>query len=144
VFLGLFAVFVVYVVARLFYNVPFVGSLTVFFAGTLLFLLTYLGIGLFVSTMVRNQQAAVQMAMAVGMLPAMLLSGFIFSLENMHAAFRFVATVLPAKWYMELARDQFLKGSTFFELWKHFLALSASLFVVIHVCVWKFKRTLEK
>ncbi|MDR1908215.1 MAG: ABC transporter permease [Holosporales bacterium] len=142
--LGLFAVLVVYLVARLLYGLPFVGSHLVFLAGTVLFLVAYLGLGLLISTAVRNQQAAVQMGMAIGLMPSMLFSGFIFALEHMPAGFRCVATIFPARWYVQIARDQFLKGSTFFELWQPFVALSVSAYIVIQVCVFKFKRTLEK
>jgi ABC-2 type transport system permease protein len=61
--LGLFAVFIVYIVARTFYQIPFVGSSCLFWLATFLFLITHLGFGLLISTLVRNQQAAVQIAM---------------------------------------------------------------------------------
>jgi ABC-2 type transport system permease protein len=142
--LGLLSVLVVYSVARLLYGVPFVGSHLVFAAGTLIFLFAYLGLGLFVSTSVKTQQAAVQIAMVVGLMPSMLFSGFIFPLEHMPQAFKAIATIFPARWYVQIARDQFLKGSTFRALLYPFASLTFHLFLIISVCFMRFKRTLEK
>ncbi|MDR2464175.1 MAG: ABC transporter permease [Holosporales bacterium] len=142
--LGLVSVIVVYIVARTFYSVPFVGSHLVFFCGTILFLFAYLGLGLLVSTVVRNQQAAVQIAMAVGLMPSMLFSGFIFALEHMPFVFKCIATIFPARWYVTIARDQFLKGSSLQDLWLPFTALSISAYFIVQLCVAKFKRTLEQ
>ncbi|MDR0632535.1 MAG: ABC transporter permease [Holosporales bacterium] len=142
--LGIFSVCIVYLIARTVYGLPFVGSHWVFCLGTLLFLLSYLGLGLLVSTMVRNQQAAVQIAMMLGLMPSMLFSGFIFPLEQMHVVCRWIATIFPARWFVEIARDQFLKGSSLSSLWLPFTALLADSFFIIQLCVRKFKRTLEK
>jgi ABC-2 type transport system permease protein len=142
--LGLLSVLVVYLVARLLYGVPFVGSHLVFATGTLIFLFAYLGLGLLVSTSVKTQQAAVQIAMVVGLMPSMLFSGFIFPLEHMPQVFKSIATIFPARWYVQIARDQFLKGSTFRALLYPFASLTFHLFLIISVCLVKFKRTLEK
>jgi ABC-2 type transport system permease protein len=142
--LGLLAVVVVYVVARVLYNIPFVGSHPIFMLGTLLFLLTYLGLGLLVSTSVRSQQAAVQIALVVGLMPSMLFSGFIFPLEHMHIAFRCIASIFPARWYVQIARDQFLRGSVLADLWLPFVSLSLSSLITISLCIVRFKRTLER
>ncbi|MDR1597404.1 MAG: ABC transporter permease [Holosporales bacterium] len=142
--LGLLSLLFLYIVARMLYGLPFVGSHLVFLLGSVLFLVAYLGLGLLVSTIVSNQQAAVQMALMIGMMPAMLFSGFIFALEHMPAGFRVFASIFPARWYVQIARDQFLKGSAFLELKQPFAALFASAFVVMCLCVFKFKKTLEK
>ncbi|MDR0624946.1 MAG: ABC transporter permease [Holosporales bacterium] len=143
-FLGIFSVFVVYLIARIVYSLPFVGSHWVFGLGALLFLLSYLGLGLLVSTVVRNQQAAVQVAMVLGLMPSMLFSGFIFPLEQMHVVCRWIATIFPAQWFVDIARDQFLKGSSIANLWLPFSALLANVCLIVSLCVQKFKRTLEK
>lgn len=142
--LGVFAVIMVYVIARTIYHLPFVGSYFIFGLGTLLFLLSYLGLGLFVSTAIRNQQAAVQAAMSLGLMPAMLFSGFLFPLEHMPVGFRYVANIFPARWYVDIVRDQFLKGSSFFDLILPFSALFLATYVIVQICVLKFKGTLEK
>ena len=142
--LGVFAVLIVYFCARYVYGLPFLGSHWIFWLGTWLFLIAYLGLGLIVSTLIHNQQAAVQTAMTIGMMPAVLLSGFIFPLEHMHPICRAIATIFPARWYVEIVRDQFLKGSSFTDLLLPFCALAVASYVVVQFCVAKFKRTLEK
>lgn len=141
--LGVLAVVMVYILARTLYGLPFVGKQWIFWLGTLLFLFIYLGLGLLVSTLVHNQQAAVQIASSIGLLPAFLFSGFIFPLEHMPLGFQFISAIFPARWYVDIARDQFLKGSLFQDLWMQFAILAVSAYLVIQLCIWKFKRTLE-
>ena len=88
----------------------------VFGFGCLLFLVTYLAQGLLISVVTRKQTIAMQFAMMSGMLPSNLLSGFIFPIESMPPFFQYFTMVLPARWFMRIARDTFLKGSELFEL----------------------------
>lgn len=138
------SVIIVYFAARIIYKVPFVGSHFVYGFASILFLLTYLGLGLLISTVIRNQQAAVQIALSVGLLPSVLFSGFIFPLEHMPKFFQYLASILPAKWYMDISRNQFLKGSSFSDLWVNFAVLAVSTYIIIHLCIVKFKGNLEK
>lgn len=142
-FLGLFAVVLLYIIARTLYGLPFAGTHWIFWLGTLLFLLTYLGQGLLVSTMIRSQQAAVQIALMLGLMPTMLFSGFIFPIEHMPLGFQYFTTFFPARWYVSIARDQFLQGSTFIELILPFSMLFLFAYLVIQLCILKFKGNLE-
>lgn len=141
--LGLFSVFLLYLLARFLYGLPFVGNHCVFLLGTLLFLVTYLGQGLLVSTLIRSQQAAVQISLMVGLLPTMLFSGFIFPIEHMPLGFQYLTMMFPARWYVQIARDQFLQGSTFMELWLPFLMLFLFAYLVLQLCILKSKGNLE-
>lgn len=141
--LGILAVIMVYIIARTLYGLPFVGSLWIFWFGTILFLLTYLGLGLLISTLIRNQQAAVQVALTLGLLPSVLFSGFIFPLEHMPVGFQYFSSIFPARWYVDIVRDQFLKGSSFGDLWLQFSILFAAAYFVIQLCIVKFKGNLE-
>lgn len=143
-FLGLFAIAFLYILARTLYGLPFTGSQLVFWASTFLFLLTYLGQGLLVSTLIHNQQAAVQIALVLGLLPTMLFSGFIFPIEHMPVGFQYLTTIFPARWYVQIARDQFLQGSTWGQLALPFSVLIVYTYVVIQLCVVKFKENLEE
>lgn len=142
-FLGLFAIALLYVLARTLYGLPFVGSHLVFWTSTFLFLLTYLGQGLLVSTLIHNQQAAVQIALVLGLLPTMLFSGFIFPIEHMPLGFQYLTTIFPARWYVQIARDQFLQGSTFAQLIVPFSVLILYTYSMIQLCIIKFKGNLE-
>jgi ABC-2 type transport system permease protein len=141
--LGLFAVTLIYLIARIVFGVPFVGSLPVFGLGCVIFLVTYLSQGLLISVIARNQQVAMQMAMVSGLLPSNLLSGFVFPVASMPLFFQTVTALLPARWFMLISRNTFLKGSDFFQLIIPFFALSLLCFGMIFQATRKFKRNLE-
>lgn len=133
----------VFIVARAVFGVPFVGSYSVLILGTLLFILGYLAIGLYISVSTHKQDVAIQFAMIVGLLPAVVLSGFIFPVEYMGRAYQIVSDIFPARFYIDISRDQFLKGSSIVDLWGKFVALGVIAAVVLTACLTRFKRTLE-
>jgi ABC-2 type transport system permease protein len=141
--LGITGVFFVYLIARLFFRVPFVGSHLLFSAGTLMFLTAYLAQGLVISVVTRRQQLAMQLSLVSGLLPSLLLSGFIFPIENMPVFFRYLTMILPARWFMAVCRGIFLKGASFSELALPFAALAALDVGLIVLAARKFKRDLE-
>jgi len=130
-------------IARVFFGVPFVGNIFVFGAGCLIFLVTYLSQGLLISVTTRNQQVAMQFAMLTGFLPSQLLSGFVFPVASMPTFFRYFTMIFPARWFMQIARDTFLKGSSLSELFGAFFALTLICIFMISRATSKFKRTLE-
>ncbi len=141
--LGTLAITFVFIIARVFFGVPFVGNLAVYGLGCFLFLLTYLAQGLLISVVTRKQQLAMQLAMMTGMLPSQLLSGFVFPIESMPKFFRYLTMLLPARWFMRISRDSFLKGATLVELAIPFLALTALCALMITMGIRRFKRDLE-
>jgi ABC-2 type transport system permease protein len=141
--LGIFAVFMTYVIARTVFGVPFVGNHLVFVLGAIIFLVTYLAQGLLISVVARNQQVAMQMAMVSGLLPSNLLSGFVFPVASMPIFFRYFTMILPARWFMQISRDTFLKGSSLIDLSGAFLVLSILCVGMIVQATRKFKRDLE-
>lgn len=141
--LGLFAVTMTFILARVLFGVPFVGNLGVFGLGTVLFLVTYLSQGLLISVISRNQQVAMQMSMLSGLLPSNLLSGFVFPVASMPLFFRYFTMLLPARWFMEVSRGTFLKGSGFVALRWSFFVLTLFCFGMIGMATRRFKRDLE-
>jgi ABC-2 type transport system permease protein len=141
--LGLGGVALVYTLARLGFGVPFRGSHFLFLLGSVLFLATYLSQGLLISVLTRRQQLATQIAMLSGLLPSMLLSGFVFPVDNMPLFFRYFTMLLPARWFMNIARDSFLKGSTFWDLRHSYFALFVLAIVFVSVAAKKFKKDVE-
>lgn len=133
----------VFIIARLIFGVPFVGNYFVLVLGTLLFILGYLAIGLFISISTHKQDVAIQFACIIGLLPTVVLSGFIFPVEYMSRGYQAFASLFPARFYMEITRDQFLKGSSIIDLWILFALLGAQAAVIIVACLARFKRTLE-
>ncbi|MBR6408930.1 MAG: ABC transporter permease [Alphaproteobacteria bacterium] len=141
--LSLIGFLIVFVVARLVFKVPFVGNFAVLLLGTLLFILGYLALGLFISIISHEQQVAVQYAALIGLMPTSLFSGVFFPVEYMAPVFQYIASVFPARFYVTIVRDQFLKGSTLLDLWVPFAVLLLQFCVLSGLCVIKFKRTLE-
>lgn len=141
--LCLLAVTMVYIISRTVFHIPFRGSLWILGLGTLLFLTTYLAQGLLISVLTRSQQVAIQIAIMSGMLPAQLLSGFIFPIDNMPTFFRYFTMILPARWFMTIARQSYLKGSTLQDLLTPFLALSVLCALMLWLATRQFKRDVE-
>ena len=141
--LGLGALTFVYLMARLGFGVPFHGSHVILIFGALLFLACYLAQGLFISLSTRKQQIAMQIALMSGMLPSMLLSGFIFPIENMPKFFQVLTAIFPARWFMRISRGEYLEGASFYNLRYDFLALACIGTVLISLALKNFKRDVE-
>jgi ABC-2 type transport system permease protein len=101
---------VVTIAALLVFRIPFRGSVLVLFGATLVFLLTTLGIGLFVSTISHTQQQAVVSSFFF-FLPAFMLNGFAFPIRNMPAPVQVLTYFNPLRYCMEVVRGVFLKGT---------------------------------
>ncbi|MCB0377199.1 MAG: ABC transporter permease, partial [Bdellovibrionales bacterium] len=137
------SVFTVYVLARLWFEVPFRGSHIVFILACLIFLTGYLALGLVISVVLRQQLTAMQAAMIVGLLPTNLLSGFIFPIENMPQGFQWLTSIFPVRWFMLIAREEFLKGSSFIQLAVPILAMGVASIILTGLAVIKFKGNLD-
>ncbi len=133
----------VFIIGRIVFGVPFVGSYLTLILGTILFILGYLAIGLLISVSTHKQDVAIQFAIIIGLLPTVVLSGFIFPVEYMTHGYKIVSHLFPASFYMNVARDQFLKGSSLADLWVPFFAMAAIAMALIVTCLVRFKRTLE-
>lgn len=141
--LGLGSVIFVYIVSRLVFDVPFRGNLLVFGIGCILFLIAYLAQGLLISILTRSQHVAMQFAIITGLLPSQLLSGFIFPIESMPTFFHYFTMIMPARWFMVIARGSYLKGSTLIDLWLPLLILAISCCLLLFFATKKFKKDLE-
>jgi ABC-2 type transport system permease protein len=93
------------------FHVPFRGSWAVFFGCSMLFLTVVLSLGYFISVSAKSQLGACQMALLATFLPTFLLSGFIFPIDQMPVVVQWITLVLPARYYVSILRDVFLKGT---------------------------------
>ena len=143
VFLGLLALVFIYIAARCVFHIPFRGSYLTYLAGSLLFIGTYLSMGLLISVVAKNQQIAMQMSIMAGYMPSMLLSGFIFSIDNMTPFWQHFTALFPARWYMVICRACYLKEASFIDLWVPFAFLTVFLLFFFSAATKRFKRTLE-
>ncbi len=113
--------------AKFLFAVPVRGSLAVLTGASMLYVLVGLGIGLLISSAVKNQLVASQLTMLATFMPAFMLSGFLFDLRSMPAAIRAITYVLPARYYVSLLQTVFLAG----DLWSVLLPNLAVLAVML-------------
>src|SRR5215467_3753135 len=96
--------------AFLMFGIRLVGDPTPFLVGTAIYLFTTVSFGVMIGAGIPNQAAAIQATQIVGFLASFLLSGFIFPISNIPAWLRWIAALVPARYYIELCRDAFVRG----------------------------------
>lgn len=106
------------------FGVPFRGHIWVFLLSTTLFLTVVLSLGYFFSVVAKTQLAASQVSLIATFLPAFLLSGFMYPIDQMPALVRGITHIVPARYYMAILRNVFLKGSPVLTMWQDFLGLA--------------------
>ena len=142
VLVGYMQLTTVLVVGHFVFHVPIRGPLLALYGASLLFIVASLGLGLFVSTLGRNQTQVMQTAFLF-LLPNILLSGFMWPREAMPAAARYVGVILPLTHYLRLVRGIVLKGNGLSELWPQLLALAGFALLFFMFSTWRFSKTLE-
>ncbi|MGD8190242.1 ABC transporter permease [Brevibacillus ginsengisoli] len=142
VFIGLSSFSVVLLVGTYWFGVPVKGSILLLFVLSLLFLVTTLTLGIFISMIARTQLQAMQVAFAL-ILPSVLLSGFMFPRETMPLIIQWLGGVIPLTYFLEILRGIFLKGVDLASLWKQTLGMAAIFMVICTVVILKFKKQIE-
>lgn len=125
------------------FGVPLRGSFPLLVALTLLFIMSTLGLGLLVSTVVQNQQQAMMAAAFGAMVPMVYLSGLIFPIENMPPAIQLVTYLIPLRYYAEIIRGVFLRGSGLDVLWPEAAVLLAMGLAIMAVASMRFRKRLD-
>ncbi|MCD7740575.1 MAG: ABC transporter permease [Candidatus Gastranaerophilales bacterium] len=98
-------------ICTMIFKIPFRGSYFVLFPVSGLFLFTCLGIGLIISSKLKNQFLASQISLGAGLLPAMLLSGLMFPINSMPAVFQWLTYILPPKYFITFIESEFMAGT---------------------------------
>jgi len=124
--LGIIAMLLCVVVATQLLVIPFRGSLWVLFIISSLFLGSGLGLGLFLSTITRNQFVAAQLALTAAFLPATMLSGFVFEIASMPRVIQVVSTLVPARYFVSALQTLFQAGDVWPVLLQNILYLFLS------------------
>ena len=140
--LGTLTVLLVIGVGTWVFDVPFRGSPLALALLSFLFIAGMLGQGLLISVVAQNQMVATQMATMSSMLPSMLLSGFVFPIENMPGPLQAISHVVPARYFVEGLRGVLLRGNGLDVLWPQALALAAFTAVMVIVSTARFRRTI--
>lgn len=127
----------------LIFEVPFVGSMWLLFAETVLFSFTSLALGILISTVTNTMQNAMMISLLGLMMPTILLSGFIFPIENMPLPLQYVSNFIPAKWFIIIIKNIMLKGSGFDAVWKETSILIGMTLFLIGMSIKKFNIRLQ-
>lgn len=140
--IGFFDMMLVTVFGTLWFNIPIKGALPLLFLCTGIYLLSVLGIGLFISTISRTQQQAMMAAMLFYM-PALLLSGFVFPIDNMPVVFQYITYLNPLRYFLVIIRGILLKGIGFSLLWPQMAALLMLGAAILSLSTARFRKRLE-
>jgi ABC-2 type transport system permease protein len=143
VIIGFVDAVIVLAVAHFWFEVPIRGSLPLLFLLSFLFILTTLGLGLFVSTIAKSQQQAMLIAQFFFFIPFIFLSGFTFPISNMPDTIRAITYIIPLRYYLEILRALLLKGAGLEDLWFQALMLLVIGVSVLWLSVLRFHKKLE-
>ena len=141
VIIGFIDMTLVLLAAVLWFRVPVAGSIPLLFLLSGAFLLTTLGIGLFISTISRTQQQAM-MTTFFFLLPSFLLSGFMFPIENMPRLIQLITYAIPLRYFLVIVRGIFLKGNGLAVLWPQVLVLAAFGLAIMWLAASRFQKRL--
>ncbi|HDT12721.1 MAG TPA: ABC transporter permease [Candidatus Aminicenantes bacterium] len=142
VIIGLVDATFVLAVARGWFGIPIRGSVPLLYVLSVVFMLNTLGIGLFISTISRTQQQAMLTAMFF-ILPQIILSGFVFPIENMPEFFQAVSLAIPIRYFFTIIRGIMLKGAGLAELWPQAAALTGLGVLILTLSVARFRKKLD-
>lgn len=109
--IGMLDVIICALIALYWFHVPFRGSFLTLLVSSAMFMIVVLSMGFLISVVAKNQLAASQIALLTTFLPAFLLSGFLYAIEQMPVALQWITRILPARYYVSVLKKIFLKGS---------------------------------
>lgn len=120
-------------------EVPINGSLALLIFESVLFTLTTLALGLLISSATDSQQTAMFISLTGLFLPTVMLSGFMFPIENMPLPLRIISNIVPSKWYYQIVSDVMIKGMGLSGVWVETLVLTGMMLFLLAVAIKKFK-----
>ena len=140
--IGIIDVAIAMTVGIFVFDVPFRGNLLLFGVTTTIFLFGVLGLGIMISSALKSQLLATQAAIFATYMPALLFSGFMFTLSNMPFVLQLISRVIPASYFVTLSRGVFLKASGAVVLWPAILGLTVYAMFTVTMSIKKFKKEL--
>jgi ABC-2 type transport system permease protein len=120
-------------------EVPINGSLLLLVFESILFILVSLSLGLLISSNADSQQTAMFITLIALLLPTIMLSGFMFPVENMPLPLRIVSNIVPAKWYYNIVKNVMIKGVGLHSIWKETLILGGMMTFFLTMAIKRFK-----
>jgi len=124
-------------------NVPIMGSTTLLVFESFLFIIASLALGMVISTLANTQQTAMMMSIVILMVPTMMLSGYIYPIENMPVILQWVSHIVPAKWYVNIVKAVMIKGLGIESVIKENIILLGFIVLLTAITVYRFKIRLE-
>lgn len=125
------------------FGMPVAGSYALLLSVSLFFIFTALSLGIFISTIANNQMTAMFVSLVGLLLPTILLSGFIFPVENMPVALQWLSNIVPARWFIIIVKAIMMKGLGIKYFWKELLILGGMTVFLLLLSIKKFKIRLE-
>jgi len=125
--------------SRFVLEVPINGSLLLLVFESVLFTLVSLSLGLLISSAAASQQVAMFISLVALFLPTVMLSGFMFPVENMPLPLRTVSNIVPARWYYSIVKSVMIKGLSLQAVWKETLILAGMMTFFLTVAIRNFK-----
>ena len=141
--IGMVQVLLVLTVGATLFDVPIHGSIALIFLLSSLFLIGMLGQGILISVITRSQQLSSQFGIVTSLLPALLLSGFLFLVEDMPAPLRLLSRIVPARYFVSGLRGVMLKAASFDILLPALAALALFDVIVLTLAIALFRRSLD-
>lgn len=136
-------VLLILLLSWLVFSLPVKGSLFLLLLECMLYILMSLSLGILISTVSSNMQQAIFISLIGLMLPTILLSGFIFPIENMPKIYDYISSILPPRYFIIIIKDIMIKGTGLLYVWKETLILIAMTLAFIGLSVRNFKIRLE-
>jgi ABC-2 type transport system permease protein len=140
--IGMIDVIVCALIALYWFHVPFRGSFLTLLISSAMFMIVVLSMGFFISVIAKNQLAASQIALLATFLPAFLLSGFLYAIEQMPIVLQWITRILPARYYVSVLKKIFLKGSPPALLYPELVPLAIFTLVLALLATHSFKKRL--
>lgn len=140
--LGMFDVIICALIAIYWFHVPFRGSFLTLLISSAMFMVVVLSLGFFVSVIAKSQLAASQIALLIAFLPAFLLSGFLYAIEQMPVVLQWITRILPARYYVSVLKKIFLKGTPTALLYADLVPLAVFTLVLALLATHSFHKRL--
>ncbi len=125
------------------FGVPLKGSLAFMLVSSFVFLTGAMSLGLLISSNARTSQEAMQISIMATMLPGLLLSGFVFPIENMPWVLQGITYIIPARYYLDIMRSIFLKGTGLAYLWADFSLMLVLSVALMAASVRRFRKRID-
>jgi ABC-2 type transport system permease protein len=140
--IGMIDVIICALIALYWFHVPFRGSFTTLLISSAMFMIVVLSMGFLISVIAKNQLAASQIALIATFLPAFLLSGFLYAIEQMPVVLQWITRILPARYYVSILKKIFLKGSPAALLYADLVPLAIFTLVLALLATHSFQKRL--